>query len=167
MHVEMHQKYRCPIVKKWRQWWREALIRNSDWEILTPETSVVSGTMKLSVQNWQRNGEATLYVKEMDLFVTVKLLEDTPAFLSLRKLCLDHWYSHEWTTGQKPQLIKGGRRKNKVQHRELPTNRCPWFIDKLFKLSSTFPTSVLQETVVPTLHPASTRSDSTSCTQYG
>ena len=27
--------------------------------------------------------EATVYVKELDLFVTVKLLEDTPAVLSL------------------------------------------------------------------------------------
>ena len=36
------------------------------------------------------NEEATVYVKELDLFVTVKLLEDTPAVLSLGKLCEDH-----------------------------------------------------------------------------
>ena len=29
-------------------------------------------------------------VKELDLFVNVKLLEDTPAVLSLGKLCEDH-----------------------------------------------------------------------------
>ena len=31
--------------------------------------------------------EAAVYVRESDLFVTVKLLEDTPAVLSLGKLC--------------------------------------------------------------------------------
>ena len=34
--------------------------------------------------------EARVYVKELDLFVTVMLLEDTPAVLSLGKLCEDH-----------------------------------------------------------------------------
>ena len=50
----------------------------------------------------QTNEEATLYVKELDLFVTVMLLEDTPAVLSLGKLCEDHGYSYHWTSGQKP-----------------------------------------------------------------
>ena len=34
--------------------------------------------------------EATVYVRESDLFVTTMLLEDTPAVLSLGKLCEDH-----------------------------------------------------------------------------
>ena len=34
--------------------------------------------------------EATVYVRELDLFVRVMLLEDTPAVLSLGKLCEDH-----------------------------------------------------------------------------
>ena len=53
----------------------------------------------------QTNEEATVYVKELDLFLTVKLLEDTPAVLSLGKLCDDHGYSYEWTSGHKPHLI--------------------------------------------------------------
>ena len=53
----------------------------------------------------QTNEEATVYVKELDLFLTVKLLEDTPAVLSLGKLCEDHGYSYEWTSGHKPHLI--------------------------------------------------------------
>ena len=48
----------------------------------------------------KKNDEALLYVKELDLFVTVKLLEDTPAVLPLGKLCEDHGYSNEWTSGQ-------------------------------------------------------------------
>ena len=54
--------------------------------------------------------EATVYVNEFDFFVTVKLLEDTRAVLSLVKLCEDHGYSYEWTSGQKPQLTNDGRR---------------------------------------------------------
>ena len=52
--------------------------------------------------------EATVYVKELDLFVTVKLLEDTLAVLSLGKRCENHGY--EWTCGQLPYLIKDGRK---------------------------------------------------------
>ena len=58
----------------------------------------------------QTQEEATAHVKEFDLFVTVKLLEDISAVLSLGKRCEDHGYSHEWTSGQKPHLIKVGRR---------------------------------------------------------
>ena len=76
-------------------------------------------------------------VKELNFFVTVKLLEDTPAVLSLGKLCEDNGYSHEWTSGQKPQLIKDGKRI-KMQHGELRTDPCPWFIDRLFKLKHTY-----------------------------
>ena len=35
----------------------------------------------------QTEEEATVYVRELDLFVTVRLLENTPAVLSLGKLC--------------------------------------------------------------------------------
>ena len=38
----------------------------------------------------QTKEEATVYVKELDLFVTVKLLDDTSAVLSLGKPCEDH-----------------------------------------------------------------------------
>ena len=35
----------------------------------------------------QTNEEATVYVRELDTFQTMKVLEDTPAVLSLGKLC--------------------------------------------------------------------------------
>ena len=54
--------------------------------------------------------EATVYVKELDIFLTMKVLEDTPAVLSLGKLCDEHGYSYEWINGQKPHLIKNGIR---------------------------------------------------------
>ena len=58
----------------------------------------------------QTREEATVYVKELDLFVTVVLLEETPAVLSLGKLCEDHGYIYHWTSGQKPHLTKNCKR---------------------------------------------------------
>ena len=54
----------------------------------------------------QTHEEATVHIRELDVFLTVKILEDTPAVLSLGKLCDDHGYSFEWANGQKPWLIK-------------------------------------------------------------
>ena len=108
----------------------------------------------------QTNEEATVHVKELDLFVTVKLLEDTPAILSLGKLCEGREYSYEWTSGQKPPLIRNGRRI------ECNTaNYVPFVVPGLSTGSSssaTSPTSSSQEAVIPTQHPRSTRSESTS-----
>ena len=47
-----------------------------------------------------------MYVKELDMFLTMKVLENTPAVLSLGKLCDENGYSYEWINGQKPHLIK-------------------------------------------------------------
>ena len=58
----------------------------------------------------QTHEEATVYVKELDIFLTMKVLEDTPAVLSLGKLCDENGYSYEWINGQKPHLIKNGIR---------------------------------------------------------
>ena len=41
----------------------------------------------------QTNEEAQVYVHDLDLFVTVQLLDNTPAVLSLGKLLSDHGYS--------------------------------------------------------------------------
>ena len=49
----------------------------------------------------QTNEAATVYVRELDIFLTMKLLEDTPVVLSLGKLCDEHGYPYEWINGQK------------------------------------------------------------------
>ena len=54
----------------------------------------------------ETNEGATVYVQDLDLFLTVLLLEDTPAVLSLGK----HGYSHEWKGGQPPNLKENGRK---------------------------------------------------------
>ena len=40
----------------------------------------------------QTHEEATVYVRELDMFLTVKILDGTLAVLSLGKLCEDHRY---------------------------------------------------------------------------
>ena len=45
--------------------------------------------------------QATVFVRELDLFIKVMLLENTVAVLSLGKPCEDHGYTHHWTSGQK------------------------------------------------------------------
>ena len=64
----------------------------------------------------QTEEEATVYVRELDLLLTVMLLEDTPAVLSLGKLCEEVRYSYHWTSGQKPHLIKKVARKFIATH---------------------------------------------------
>ena len=51
-----------------------------------------------------------MYVKELDIFLTVKVLDNMPAVLSLGKLCDENGYSYEWINGQKPHHIKDGIR---------------------------------------------------------
>ena len=58
----------------------------------------------------QTNEEATVSVKELGIFLTMKVVEDTPTVLSLGNLCDEHGYSQEWINGQKPHLIKNGIR---------------------------------------------------------
>ena len=58
----------------------------------------------------QTKEEATVFVRELDLFVTVKLLENTPAVLSLGKTLRRIWVQLPLTSGQKPHIIKNGKK---------------------------------------------------------
>ena len=53
----------------------------------------------------QTHEEAIVYVKEFDIFLTMKVLDNTPAELSLGKLCDENGYSYEWINGQKPHPL--------------------------------------------------------------
>ena len=48
-------------------------------------------------------------VHDLDLFVTVQLLDETPAVLSLHILSSKHGCSSEWKIGETPQLTKNGK----------------------------------------------------------
>ena len=83
----------------------------------------------------QTREEATVFVKELDLFVTVMLLEETPAVLSLGKLREDDGFSYHWTSGQKPRLIRNGKRIDCNV-----SNYVPFVVPGLSTSSSTTPT---------------------------
>ena len=79
-------------------------LSNAEIDILTKSCSpTIVTTANGEVQT---NEEAILYVKALDTFLTMKVLENTPAALSLGKLCGDKGYSYEWINGQKPHLMK-------------------------------------------------------------
>ena len=79
-------------------------------ELETVTTSKSPTTVITANGEVQTNEEATVYVSKLGIFLTMKVLEDTPAVLSLGKLCDEHGYSCEWINGQKPHLIKNGIR---------------------------------------------------------
>ena len=68
-------------------------------------TTVVTANGKV-----QTSEEAQVYVHDLELFATVQILDDTPAVLSLGKLCEEHGCTYEWASGQKPHLTKNGKR---------------------------------------------------------
>ena len=104
----------------------------------------------------QTREEATVYVKELDLFVTVMLLEEKPSVLE------DHGYTYHWTSGQKPHLTQNGKNiKCNI------SNYLPLVAPGLSMSSSTSPsptssTSSSQDSVIGTENPAIERSGSTS-----
>ena len=83
-------------------------LSNSEMDILTKSCSA---TIIINANGEvQTHEEAIVYVKELDIFLTMKVLDNTPAILSLGKLCDENGYSYEWTNGQKPHLIQDGIR---------------------------------------------------------
>ena len=84
----------------------------------------------------------------------------TPAVLPLGKLCQEFGCSYHWTSGQKPHLIKYGKKI----HCDT-SNHVPLVVPGLSTISSTSsasPTSSSQETVTDTEFPATRRSESAS-----
>ena len=60
-------------------------------ELETMTTSRSPMTVVAANGEVQTKEDATVFVKELDLFVTVMLLEETPAVLPLGKLCEESW----------------------------------------------------------------------------
>ena len=59
-------------------------------ELVTMRTSRSPTRVMTANGEVQTRAETKVYVKELDLFVTVALLDEIPAVLSLGKLCEDH-----------------------------------------------------------------------------
>ena len=80
-------------------------LRDAEMDTLTKSRSPTIGiTANGEVHTHE---EAIVYVKELDIFLTISL-DNTPAVLSLGKVCDENGYSNEWINGQKPHLTKTG-----------------------------------------------------------
>ena len=130
-------------------------------EMETVTTSRYPTTVITANGEVQTHEEATVHVRELDMFLTVKIIEDTPAVLSLGKLCEDHGYSCEWTNGQKPCLIKNGVRIQRNAENYVPiVVPCLSTGFSSSSSDSTPPTSLPQESTGSTPIPASVECES-------
>ena len=77
-------------------------------ELETVTTSRSPTTVITANGEVQTHEEATVYVRELDTFLTMKVLEDTPAVLSPGNLCDEQGYSYEWINGQNHISLKSG-----------------------------------------------------------
>ena len=87
-----------------------------------------SGPMTVMTANGEvrLNREATVYAKQLDFFVTGVLLQETPAVLSVEKLCEEHGYTYHWASGENPHLIKKTAREWTSMY---PTVCHLWFLE--------------------------------------
>ena len=82
--------------------------------------------------------EATENVRELDLFLKVMLLEKyTRQFFQLENFAKNLGTCYRWTSGQKPHLIKNGK-KNHCDTSHLCTIRCPWFVNEFLYFVSIY-----------------------------
>ena len=100
-------------------------------ELVTVTTSKSPTTVITVNGEVQTNEEATVYVKELDIFLTMKVFEDTSAVLFLGKPCEDHGYAYEWTNDRRPCLIKNGVHIQCNTENYVPIE-VPGFIDDVF-----------------------------------
>ena len=129
-------------------------------ELETVTTSRSPTTVITANGEVQTNEEATVYVKELRIFLAMKVFEDSPAVLSLGKSCDEHGHSYKWVNGQKPHLIK-----DDIPIQYNTKNIVPIEFPGLSTSSSSFTTS---PPMTPSRqgvdHPASSSSSSTSPT---
>ena len=110
----------------------------------------------------QTREEATVFVKELDLFVTVVFLEETPAVLSLGKPCGDHGYTYHWTRGQKPHSPKMARDLIAIYQTMYHSLSLGLSTSSSTSSTPTSSTSSSKDSVSDTEHPAAERSGSVS-----
>ena len=89
-------------------------------ELETVKVSRLPPTVITADGSLDTTEEAMVCVQDLDMVVTVQLLEDPPAVLSLGKLCEENGYSHESIEGQAPNLCKNSEI---VQMRQLRIRR--------------------------------------------
>ena len=63
--------------------------------------TVLTATGKVQI-----NEDAQVFVRDLDLFVTVRFLDETPVVLLLGTLCSRHGYPFEWKNCETPRLVQ-------------------------------------------------------------
>ena len=127
-------------------------------DVSSGEVETLRNTMVVTAnQDVHTNWGAQVNVRDLDLFVTVRFLDDTPAVLSLGKPCEEHGYSHEWASGQKPHLTKSGKKILCKMENVVPV--VVTGIVAKYQLSSSSSTSFPQDSSSTSLSPASLRRD--------
>ena len=100
-------------------------------ELETVTTSRSPTTVSTANGEVQTREEATVYVKELGIFLTMKVFKETPGVLSFGKFGDEHGYSYEWINGQKPTSDLKWY-SDTVQYGELRTDRGSSFISEFF-----------------------------------
>ena len=85
---------------------KKDLNSEESWTVNRSRTQTVVFTANGEVHTHE---EAQVFVLDLNRFVTVQLLVETPAVQSQGKLCKDHGYSNEWVSGQEPRLTQNGK----------------------------------------------------------
>ena len=114
------------------------------------ETCLILGRVSHNLPYWKKKlltdipwcrgdiNEKTAYIQARSSMArAMEVLENTPAVLSLGKLCHENGFSYEWINGQKPHLIKNGIR-NTVQHGELRSDHGSRLVNEFFFQFSSF-----------------------------
>ena len=94
---------------------RENIFRPMIWRTI-PGTSTVITAMG------QTSEAAQVFIHGVEFFVTVQILDNTPAVLSLVKFCKNHGHTCEWASGPKA---------TSVQDRECRSCCCPRIVFQL------------------------------------
>ena len=86
--------------------WAKETWAQENWRLCrsTNPTTVVTANGEV-----QTDEAAQVYVHDLDLFGTVRILDHTLAVLSHRKPCEDNGFTYDWASGQKPRLTKEGK----------------------------------------------------------
>ena len=126
-------------------------------ELDTLRTSRNPTTVVTANGEVQTNEEAQVYVHDLHLFVSVHILDDTLADLSLGKLCEEHGYTSEWASSQKPRMTEEGE-ETFLYSGKLRASCCSWIVKVWVPVRpSTSPSQARQVHTSPS--PAGVRSD--------
>ena len=111
-HLSLQRDQKCDNSKSIQEhrctWWAKKDFSSEElWTVIKVQNPNSSVDCKRRCVHCTR--EEQVFVHELNQFVTVQLLEETPAVLSPGKLCKDHGFSYEWVSDQKPRLTKNGK----------------------------------------------------------